>query len=510
MVKEANQLKIGGILSYLQMAIGIVIGLLYTPVMIRLLGKSEYGLYNTIYSTLSMLSILSLGFNSSYIKFYSKYKKENDQESIYKLNGLFLLLFVIIGVIALICGLTISFHLEWVFDTGLTVAEYKIAKVLSLLLTFNLAVSFPMSVFSNIITAHEKFIFLKLVSIIKTVVNPLFTVLLLFAGYRSIAMVSVTILVTLIADMIYFIYLKRNLKIRFIFHGFEKGIIKNLFVYTSFIAINIVVDQINYNIDNFLLGRFKGTQVVAVYAVGYTLYQYYMMFSTAISGVFTPRIHKIINETNGDTVSQKRELTDLFIKVGRVQFLVLALIASGMVFFGKPFIYYWAGQGYEEAYFVTLLLIIPSSIALIQNVGIEIQRAQNNHHFRSIAYLIMACVNLVVSIFLCQKYGAIGSAIGTAISLLLANGFIMNIYYHKKCNIDILLFWKNILRMTIGLLIPIVFGVILVYFVDLYSIWKLLLSIFSYTLIYIGSMWLLGMNIYEKSLVSSLIKRIKK
>ena len=140
-------------------------------------------------------------------------------------------------------------------------------------------------------------------------------------------------------------------------------------------------------------------------------------------------------------------LTELFVKVGRIQFILLGLLASGVVFFGKDFITkYWAGSEYGESYYVVLLLVLPASIALIQNIGIEIQRAQNKHKFRAIVYTIMALVNLGLSIILCQKYGAVGSAIGTAISLVMANGFIMNFYYHKNCNIDIICFWKNIAR----------------------------------------------------------------
>ena len=132
MTKETNQLKWGALLSYIQMALGIIVGLAYTPIMIRLLGKSEYGLYNTVSSTIAMLSILSLGFNSSYIRYYSKYKKDGNEQAIYKLNGLFLLIFGIIGLIGLACGLFLSFNLQIVFDEGLTSQEYEIAKILML------------------------------------------------------------------------------------------------------------------------------------------------------------------------------------------------------------------------------------------------------------------------------------------------------------------------------------------------------------------------------------------
>ena len=88
-----SQIKIGSVLSYLQMFLSIVIELAYTPIMMRLLGKSEFGLYNTASSTIAMLSVLNLGFSAGYIRYYAKYKHNNDEISIAKLNGLFLSIF---------------------------------------------------------------------------------------------------------------------------------------------------------------------------------------------------------------------------------------------------------------------------------------------------------------------------------------------------------------------------------------------------------------------------------
>lgn len=492
------------------MILGVVVSLVYTPFMIKLLGQSEYGLYNTVASTISMMSVLSLGFNSSYIRYFSRYKAKHDREGIKKLNGLFILIFTVIGVVALVCGLYLSNHLHFVFKDGLTEAEYSLAKKLLILLTINLAISFPMSVFSNIISAHERFVFLKLLGVIKTVCSPLIALMLLLAGYRSVALVMATIILSLFTDLMYLFYVLIKLKERFIFCRFEHGLFKDIFVYTSFIAINIVVDQINWNIDKLLLARFKGTVAVAVYSVGYTLSTYYNMISTAVSGVFTPMVHRIINETHNDSVVQRKCLTDLFIRVGRVQFLILGLVATGMIFFGKAFIGLWAGPGYEEAYYVVLLLALPATIPLIQNVGIEIQRAENKHKFRSIVYLIMAFVNLVVSICLCQLWGAVGSAIGTAMSLILANGVIINVYYHKKCNVDVIVFWKNILHMMKGLIIPVVVGFGMLCYVNIGSFAQMLSWIVLYAIVYCLSVWMFSMNEYEKGLAIKPLQKIAK
>ncbi len=505
---KINQLKIGTLLSYFQMGLGVVISLVYTPLMIRLLGQSEYGLYNTVASTISMLSVLSLGFNSSYIRFYSKYKITNNDDAICRLNGLFLIVFSVIGVITLLCGGFLSFNLHMVFDTGLTPAEYETAKLLMIMLTINLAVSFITSIFQNIISAHEKFAFLKLVGMAKTVFSPLLTIPLLLMGYKSIAVVAVTLFVSFSVDIIYLTYARKKLRVRFKFKGLEADVFKNLLAFTSFIAVNMVVDQINNNMGKFILGRYQGTSSVAVYSVGYTLYQYYMMFSTAVSGVFTPRIHKLVNSTRCDVNKQKVELTNLFIKVGRIQFLVLALVSSGIIFFGKEFILFWAGTEYGASYYVALLLVLPASIALIQNLGIEIQRAMNKHKFRSLVYIVMAAINLISTVLLCQKYGAIGTALGTAISLVVANGIIMNIYYHRRCNIDIVAFWKSILRLLPGLIVPAVFGLVCRKCLDLSNVLWLIFGIGVYAVAYFLSMWLIGMNTYEKSLLIKPVRKI--
>lgn len=502
-----SQIKVGAILTYAQMILSVIVSIFYTRIMVKALGNSEYGLYNTVTSTISMLLILSLGFSSSYIRYYAKYKHQADEkEKIAKLNGLFLLIFVVLGTIACLCGLFLTFNLHLVFSTGLTESEYALAKTLMILLTVNLTISFPMSVFANIIAAHEKFILLKSLNILRSVFTPLIAMALLLLGYRSVAIVITTLAVSVFVDVVYMVYCFTKLKTRFSFFGFEKGLLKDLFIFTGFIAINIVVDQINMNMDKVLLGRFKGTQVVAVYAIGNSLYIYYQQISASISTLFTPKVHFIVNTFTGE--EQREKLTDIFTKVARVQFLLLGLVFTGFVFFGRSFLNFWVGAGYEDAYWVMILLAFPAIVPLTQNVGIEVQRAENNHRFRSIVYLIMALSNFVLTIFLAQLYGAIGATVGTCISLILANGIIINIYYHKKCNINIFAYWKNIGQMCLGLIIPAICGVLLMRFLPKGNIMLFFAGIVVYTCIYCLSVWFMAMNAYEKDLVKRTLSKV--
>lgn len=500
-----NQRKAGVLLSYAGQATKILINLLYTPIMLRLLGQSEYGLYQLVYSVVSYLSLLSLGFGAAYMRFYSRYKVKDDKEGVARLNGMFMVIFCTISVICLLCGVVLIGNINAIFGTGLTDSEYEKAKVLMALMVINLAITFPSTVFNCSITAHEKFFFQKLLILLQSLFNPFLALPLLIMGYGSIAMVSVTTFLTFAVFFANMYYCFKKLHIKFIFRGFQFGLLKEMWVFTFFIFMNQIIDQINWSIDKFLLGRIIGTTAVAVYGIGAQINTMYIQFSTSISNVFVPRVNRIVAESNDNN-----ELTKLFTKVGRIQFIVLALVLSGVVFFGQPFIKFWAGDGYGDAYIIALCLIVPGTVSLTQNLGIEIQRAKNMHKTRSVVYFCIAIGNIFVSIPIIKIFGAAGAAIGTTISLVLGNILFMNWYYHKRIGLNIISFWKSIATFIPALIAPCIAGTLLMIFVDFKNIFILAGCIVIYAAVYAVSIWFLGMNKEEKQLVLGPLKKISK
>lgn len=495
-MKKVNQLKAGAILSYVSMGLGYIISILYTPIMIRLLGQSEYGLYNLVFSVVSYLGLLSFGFSSAYIRYYSRYKVNNDEKNVAKLNGMFLIIFSIISIIAIVAGTVLVINIELIFGDKLTFNELSIAKILMAIMVFNIALSFPTSIFNSYITANEQYVFQKLLQMIKTLVSPMIMLPILLMGYKSIGMVVVTTALNLIVEINNVIFSFKKLKIKFIFSKFDFELMKEMAAFSLYIFLNMIIDQINWSVDKFIIGRFRGTVAVAVYGLASQLNTYYLSLSTSISNVFIPRVNRIVAGNNDN-----RELTNLFTRIGRIQFILLSLICSGVIFFGKPFIKMWVGVEYSEAYIIVLLLIIPVTIPLIQNIGIEIQKARNMHKFRSIIYLLIAICNIVMSIPLTRIYGEIGAAIGTAISILLGNGMIMNIYYHKKIGLNIKYFWNEIFKFVPALIIPIILGIMVNLYVDLNKLVIFLVCGIIYFIVFSISMWGFGMNQYEKDLI---------
>ena len=500
---KVNQLKAGAALSYISMGLGYLVSIVYTPVMLRLLGQSEYGLYNLVSSVVAYLGVLNFGFGSAYMRYYSRYKVQEEKEKIATLNGMFLTIFSVIGLIAVIAGTILAFNTEIIFGSKLTGVELSKAKILMMILVVNLAISFPNIVFTSHITANERFVFQKLAQMIKTVVNPFVVLPLLLMGYGSVGMVIATTIVNITFEVINAVYCVKKLNMRFSFRKFDSALMKEMTVFSSYIFINLVIDQINWNLDKFILGRFHGTVSVAVYGLAAQLNTYYISIASAVSNVFIPRVHRLAASADNNSA-----LSRLFTKIGRVQFIILSLIFTGLLFFGRPFINLWAGEDYNGSYPIALLLIIPVTIPLIQNIGIEIQRAKNMHQFRSWVYLFIALGNLALSIPLAKLYGGIGAALGTAIALLIGNGFIMNWYNQARVGLDIIGFWKQILSFTPALLPPVLAGLLFNRFINLYKPVNFLIFGIIYVIIFLRSMWFFGMNEHEKEIFERPIKRL--
>ena len=498
-----NQLKAGVVLSYISTAISIVIQLVYMPVMIRLLGKSEYGLYSLVSSVVSYLSLFSLGFTGAYLRFFARFYK--NREKLASLNGMFLTLFSILASVATICGIVLSFFPEQIFGSKLLGSELSKARILMLILVINIAINLISGIFDSIIGAYEQFVFQRIVGIASAIVNPFICLPLLLMGYGSVMLVVVATGVTLVRFIVNVWFCIYKMQIPVSFHGFQWSLLKEITVFSSFLLLNMIIDQINWNVDKLILGHTNGTEEIAVYGVASQFNSLFMVFSTTISSVFSPRVNLIAAQKVNN---YQTEFTKLMARIGRIQWFILGVLTGGFIVFGKYFIVHiFAGEGYEEAYIVALFLVIPTLIPLIQNVGIEMQRAINKHQFRSIIYMIIAISNVAISIPLAGKWGAVGAAMGTAFSLLIGNGLIMNIFYHKVLHINMKYFWKEILKTWKGFLIPTILALLITRCVAFDNMRIFLINAVIFTVVYCVSILIFSCNVEEKKLIFSMIKR---
>lgn len=501
-----NQLKAGVVLNYVVIFLNTVVGLLYTPYMLRMMGQSEYGLYSLVASVIAYLTVLDLGFGNAIVRYTAKFRAEKKTEEQYEMFGMFFLLYLVIGIIAFGIGLGLYFNVDTLFGNTMTAVELGRARIMMLLLVANLAFTFPMSIWGSIIQAYEDFVFQKSLNIIRIILNTAVMICLLHFGYKAVAMVVVQTIFNVLTLVVNFIYCRRklNIHIYFRFKHFHWGFLKEVAIYSFWIFLNAIMDRVYWSTGQFVLGAMVGTAAVAVFAIAIQLEGMYMQFSTAISSVFLPKVTAMVA-----TNRSRKEISDLFIRTGRIQYIVLAYILSGFIIFGRQFIELWAGAGYSDAYIISLLFFIPLTVPLIQNLGITILQARNEMKFRSVLYIIIALVSLAMQIVLTRFFGGIGCAMGVSGALVVGQILIMNVYYRRKQDLDIITFWKEISKMSIIPIVLIFSSMLIIrHFFALDSWGKLILGIAAFSLVYIPLFFRFSMTDDERNLFISMFHKI--
>lgn len=503
--ENKSQIKLGIILSYLNIGIGNLIPLFYTPVMLSLLGQNEYGLYKMASSTTSYLSLVSFGIGSAVTRYLIKANTEGGKRAEENTFGLFHLIFQIIAVLTLVIGGIITLNLGVAYSSSLTAEQLLRMKILVGILVINTSVSFSASSYNAVVSTHEKFVFIQSINILSTIGAPVLNLVVLFCGFKSIGMAMASLALNVIIRIVYVIYVRSTLDLRPRYDSLPLGIIKEVLRFSFWIFVSNVVGQLYSSTDVIIIGAIPALATVgaAVYSVGATFPNIMFSLAQVMPSIFMPKANKMV--FGGST---NEELTNLVIKVGRSQAFVVALVCSGFVAFGEPFINFYAGAEYNEAYWVAIIIMIPNCIPLVQSAAHSIIQAKNMHKFRSLVYLFIAIINIIGTLLLVQQFGIIGAAIPTGGAYILGHGLIMNWYYWKKVHLDIPRFWKQILPIFLISIVMSICTLLLSKWINFYQISVLMIGVVLYTIIYCICLWLFILNEYEKRILSAPIMKV--
>lgn len=499
---KSNQLKAGAVISYINLLIGNIIPFIYTPIMLRMLGQAEYGLYGIAHSIMGYISLLNFGIGGTIVRYLSKYRAEGNREQEARVAGLFIKIYTVVCALILVAGFAFAANAE-MYSRSLSAGEVDTLRVLVILMTLNTAVFLPFSVFSSVVIAYECHIFSKLVGMLSAVLSPVLHLILLHLGFGSVGLVVGSTILNFLTYGLYTWFALVRIQMRLSFKKAEAGLLKEILKFSSFVFLASIVDTLYWTTDKLIIGWAKGTKDTAVYNIGATFNTYVTALSSAISGLLVPKLTQMAVKD-----APKEAFSEIFIKVGRLQFIIVSFIVSAFVAFGRQFIALWAGPEYSLSYYVALLTMIPVTIPLIQNTGINILYALNKHKFRSVVYACIAVVNVVLTFWWVEEYGIVGAAMATCLAYVVGNILIINWYYHKRIGIDIPLFWKNILAMLPVMLVT---GISAWFLLDrlVLNNWLVFFAAAAvYSVVYFALAYRFMMNRYEREIVKAPMKKV--
>ena len=498
-----GQLRLGVILNYINIGLGNLIPIFYTPIMLSLLGQSEYGLYKLSANITGYLSLASLGIGSAITRYIIKSGTEEGREAEEKVFGMFLTIFRIIAFAVLVGGIFLSFRVDSWYDASLDAAQLERMRILMTIMTVNMSLSFILSPYISVVTAHERYVFAQIMHIVGTCVVPLVNLVVLFMGYASIGMAVSSLVIQLFLRIAYLVYVRKNLRLTPRYEKIGIGKVKEVLLFSFWVFLAEVVGKLYTATDTTMIGAIPelSTTGVAVYNVGTVFSSMVLTIAVGLSGVLAPRTNKMVFK--GSTNS---ELTDFAIRIGRMQALIVGIIISGFIVFGRPFIHFYVGDSYRDSYWVALLIMIPNMVPIVQNVFLNIIVAQNKHRFRSLVYLGIAIANVIGTWFLLRTaMGVIGAALMTGIARIVGQGFVMNWYYSKKIGMEIGRFWKKVSPAYACCIVMMFAGLMVGTFIDFYKIPSLVIGIILFSVVYFFLNWFFVMNKSEKDIFNNLV-----
>ncbi len=504
-----SQLKKGAVLNYLTIILTNIVGLLLTPFILRYLGKDEYGIFITIGALVGTISILDFGLNNTIVRFVAKYKAEKDKKGEENFLATTMIIYMMISFLVLVAGFFFYSNIETYF-TKMNEEEIKIAKIMFVILIFNLAIKLPGGSFTGICSGYEAFVFPKTLNIVRYVIRSLTVVGVLLYGGRSIALVIVDTIFNMSVIAVTAYYVFKKLKVRFKLHSFKKSFVAHILKYSVWVFVFSLVSLFQWKAGHWVLGRISPPSVLTIYGIGITLGTYYGAFSTAISGVFLPRATQMsVGNATGE------QLTDMMIKIGRLSFIALMFILIAFALYGRQFVFLWVGdtigeEGSFQSWVIALMIMVAYTLPLVQHFGNSILEAKSKLSFKAILYLSFMIVGTGLGALLAYSYGAIGMMGGSVIGWLIVQN-VMNFYYHKVIKLNIPRFFKELANKTvIAILIISAIGYLINYIPG--SGWlNFIIKGSTFTLVFAVLMYYIGLLEYEKQLfIEPIASRLKR
>ncbi len=495
-----KNIKKGALISYFSIGISIIAGIIYTPWMIREIGQNDYGLFSLALSIISYLT-MDFGLSSAVSRFLSKYNAEDNKEDIANFLGMIYRLFFYISIAIFIIIVIIYFFID-VFFLKFSPAEIEKFKTIYIILGFYSLLIFPFKPLDGILTANEYFFELKLFTFIQKILTILLMVIFLFLGYKLFALVIINAVSGIFVTLLKIIFVRRKSSSKINFKYKNQKLLKNTLFFSFWAFIISLIGNLAESFSPTILGISSGAYEISIYSIGATFYGYSYSIANALSGLFLPKVTNIIYRNKDE-----KRLQNLYIKIGRIQFLILGLILIGFSLVGKEFIGIWMKDlNFQKSYLVALFLIIPTLFVYSQSIANTALYSKNLVKHIAIGEIIKTIVSIVIALFLSPNYGAIGASIGLLFGNIIGRVLYLNIIYKKILKLNTYEFYNKTL---ISFLIPFIsiffISKVLISYIPTNSYDFFIIKVFIILIIYIFVCWFFILNNEEKELIKKQI-----
>lgn len=406
--------------------LGMFTSFIVRTVFIQCLSSDYLGINGLYSSILSMLSLAELGFGTAMV--YSMYQPlaNKDDEKLKQLMNLYQKVYTIIGAVILILGLSLTPFLEYLIKDAPDISGLKFYYLLFL---FNSVVSYWFFAYKNsLLQADQKaYIFTNYMSVFNVIKTILQIILLLV--FHSYTIYLVTQILCTIGQNIC-IALKVNHLYPFLKEKTENKLPKEeksrIFRDVKALMLSKVSHVVLNSTDNIIISAFVGVKWVG-------LLSNFVLITDAITSVLCQITGALTGSLGNFFAKEEKESGYVIFK--RVEFLNFWLYGFSMIaliVLLNPFVTLWLGEDFVLNEGIIIALAINFFVAGFMNTLWTFRSTLGLFTQGQYRPLIVAILNIIISIGLSYIWGMAGVLAGTAISRACVNLWYDPWLIHRK------------------------------------------------------------------------------
>jgi O-antigen/teichoic acid export membrane protein len=435
--RTARKLTAGSVLRVIALVATGIVSISLMPFIVRTLGDETYGLWSLVATVAGYYGLLDLGLSSAVSRHMASSLGDGNQEQCNRVFNTALGLFSLIGMGLVFLGIVTAVIAPLFFQNK---SDSIVFTKVMLILTFNLALSFPIRVYIGALESHLRFDITATLALLSLGLRTGLVVSTLLLGFGIVGVAWATFLSGVPSAFLYTYFLHRELPfLRPSRKYWRRDTARLLLSYGVFSAITAVADTVRFEIDAVVVAVYLGLAAVTHYRIATTLVQSFTGVMLALVGVFSAVFSRL--EGAGDYDGIK----NIFFFATKLSMCVSSFVGFGLIFWGKAFIKCWVGEEYLDAYPCLAILAVGFTISHWQASSVRLFYGLSRHKIYALFTWAEAIGNLVLSLSLVRKYGMFGVAFGTFLPMALTKLFVQPFY---ACHVLSIPFSNHLRRMA--------------------------------------------------------------
>jgi len=451
-MKETARIAVrGSVLRVISLAATTLVAFFMMPFLVHRLGDHVYGYWVLAGTILGYYGLMDLGIVSAVQFYVAKALGEDDPASANRAISTAFFAFAALGLaITLITVVVALFSHVFIRSSS----DASVFRAVLLIMGCGFAVGFPGRAFVGALSAYLRWDLISSIGVGVLLFRTVIIVAVINAGWGIVSLAAVTVSSDVLTYAFYYFVLK-HIRTEFRLSATRASLkaLKEVFRYSAITLIVKISDQLRFYIDVFVVSAILSVGAVTHYAIASRLALSYRELMIALFGILSPLFSQWLGSK--DYLRTKR----VFVISTKLSLSVGAMIASGMILYGRGFIELWMGKDYLDAYWPLVFLASGVFFEISQIPAMGYMYGTSKHHFLAYMNLVEGSFNAILSICLARKYGMKGVALGTLIPMAVAWFLIQPLYVCRQIGLPIRVFYTNIFgRATgvtvIGMLLP--------------------------------------------------------